>query len=265
MNFYDDEIKGYTISFAGNPEAEGFRSKVRFTPANTSTSERFVDAVYETNARFVLRFLNRESLLGVTFRNDVSQAQQARFCKHLPTEAEEQRLRILVDGILVGENRTTAEAFVSAGAYCYKDCVEAGMVDIDGRRVLEFNHSFDRVYDVFLCECFEILRSGQRIAKCRQCGKYYYPQTNHSTRYCSEKCRMLANRPATPVDEAFSKAYNTKNRYRGRHKEDAAVQSRFHKWRQEAETARVKYERGEIDWQECCRIFDLNIKGGDDE
>lgn len=265
MNFYDDEIKGYTISFASNTAVEGFRSRVRFIPAKEPTCDYFIDAIYEANTRFVLRYLNGESLFGITLRNEISQPQWERLYKHLPSEMEEMKLRTLVDGLLVGENRAATEALIGLGEYSYQDCVRAEMVDVDGQSVLEFSHSFARVYDVFLCECFEILRAGQRIAKCKQCGKYYYPQTNHSTRYCSEKCRGIANKPATPVDEAYRKAYNTKNRYRARHKADTAVQNRFRKWQREAETARLKYERGEIGYQECFRIFDQNIKGEDDE
>lgn len=260
MNFYDDDIREFELYFAVDAGTEWFQSYVRFTPAQENTSFDFLDAKY-ANERFVIKYLNGESFLGVCFRSDLTPIQSARFASYRPSATEEWTLRMFIDGAIIGENPVEFRSLARGNTFSYTSKSSAEFVSPDEETsILALKHRFTRPYDLFLCECFEMLRSKQKIDKCTCCGKYYYPTSGHARKYCSDHCRIEANSPKTSADIAYRKADNTKARYANRNKADLTIQQTYAQWKREAFSAKLRYERGEIGETEFRDVLSRDIK-----
>lgn len=260
MLFYDNDVYKYELYIALKPNIEGFDEEIRLHYYDEKNPDQ-VMTLYRGNNRAVVDFLNDDNFFSFFPLDEPTDAQNVRYSKHIPTDAEREVLNRFLDEVIISKDSLDRFWFCKDVSCTYKSetRIISSLNDDEEKPFISFVYSFERAYDLFLFECMEMLRTHQKLGMCSHCGRYFYPK-NLRAKYCSQKCHSDANKIKSPAAQMYQKSYFAKHKYAIRHADNPQVQQDYHTWLIDANSAKVKFERGEISESEYTAILCRDIK-----
>ena len=254
MVFYDQDVKDYTLCLAVPGAMDAFPVEVQLGVSQDGHDyARFYDRIGQA----VVDYLNDGVLLGIAQRDDVSPEQKTNFQKYIPTKEEEEILRRFLDEV-VATNNLAGDDFFVGGIPTQLVCkLSLSIKEGDsGELYPSVRHSFEKVFDLFLFECYELLKE-RRLKKCQQCGRYFFPGRSKA-KFCSNSCRSASHSAnSSPEYKAYRKANDTK------HKQLCGQQislDAYNHWQDEARGAMDAYSKNELTWSEYETVLKKDIR-----
>lgn len=242
-----EKVTGYHLSIYKDSSGN-YSGFVSFEVSNPSEPDM---GAYWENKRFVIDYLNGDSFFGVSLNEGNVPASK------LPTDAEKNTLQFFVDEYVVERNFASFNSF-SAGGDLSLDVKMAPRIDGESG-ALGWRYFFPTATDLFRFECVEAMQATQRIAKCRVCGRYFYPKKGKGM-YCSSACKARATDNKSPAYKAYRTANAAKGSYKQRHRDNMDIVDRYKRWQIEALAAMQSCERGEITWKQYAEVLQRDIK-----
>ena len=262
MIFYDEDVVKYTVRFSPYKGKGIDREEV--IPEAASTAPR---VTYRMTYRYIggamLEYLNEKTALGIRYEvRGHTEEQLRRFRAHLPTEDEEEKLRRLLDEVIVPAGRQ--RPLPPDARLTVEDIGPLNMgFYVDTDNFLGIQLSARSLYGLYLYECYKILDTQTLIVRCPHCGRYFRQRTSKAD-FCSNKCRnAYHNENSSSIYKQYRRAYDRNGKYINNpcHVSTPDEWGAFEQWKWEAKEARKQREAGLITKAEFDAVIERNIFG----
>lgn len=100
MLFYDNDVYKYELYIALKPNIEGFDEEIRLHYYDEKNPDQ-VMTLYRGNNRAVVDFLNDDNFFSFFPLDEPTDAQNVRYSKHIPTDAEREVLNRFLDEVII--------------------------------------------------------------------------------------------------------------------------------------------------------------------
>lgn len=209
----------------------------------------------------VIDFINGSHFLGTALQKDENSPTQKWLRAHSLSEEQIETLHRLLDEVILPRDLSELD-FINADIPLHADCqIHLAVSETDGGDLFtETRYYAESLYDLFIIECFEMVRFGVSIGKCEHCGKFFLLNSKRKRKYCSDACKARHNEHKSPAYEAFRRSDRAKRNYVTRTGRAPAARARYEAWRATARNAQGSYERGEISLAEFETVLSIDIK-----
>lgn len=254
MVFCDQDVTGYVLCLALPGSTDVFPVEVQMDMPQGVPDATWA---YDRIGQAVVDYLNDGVLLGVVLQDSASPEQKANFRKHLPTVEEEDFLRQFLDEVVVTNDIAEAMYFAEDNVASLNCTLRLHIEEGENGTLLPtIRYGFERVYNLFLFECYELLKD-KRLKKCQLCGRYFFPGKSKA-KFCSDSCRSKSH--TTNSSDEY-KAYRRAND--AKHKQFSSgqiSQKAYDDWQNEAKEARTAYTQKELTWSEYETVLKQNLR-----